>query len=232
MTVSIERAAVDLPSISTSYGQAVRRLYQFATRVSLDDQRRTWRGHRGSQRAQCDFADSRSSRQSRRVLDQAIKVADKFLQRGQVVLLFEAARARLRTKISRPNRDRQKHTAGRADQSRHSIRLGDCGGAVQDHDRGLIIGEGSFGKGLVQTIFPLSGGAGLTLTTARYYTPSGRLIQRDYSNGSVYDYLFRRNAQGETLIRRLTSKRGRPISAARSLVEAGSNRISRLRRPS
>jgi carboxyl-terminal processing protease len=84
----------------------------------------------------------------------------------------------------------------------------------------------------VQTIFPLSGGAGLTLTTARYYTPSGRLIQRDYSNGSVYDYLFRRNAQGETLIRRLTSKRGRPISAARSLVEAGSNRISRLRRPS
>jgi carboxyl-terminal processing protease len=60
----------------------------------------------------------------------------------------------------------------------------------------LIIGEPSFGKGLVQTIIPLFGGAGLTLTTARYYTPSGRLIQRDYSNGSSYEYHFRRNANG------------------------------------
>ncbi|MBK7601301.1 MAG: hypothetical protein IPJ07_23345 [Acidobacteria bacterium] len=58
-------------------------------------------------------------------------------------------------------------------------------GAIQDHDRGLIVGESSFGKGLVQSIFPLNGGAGLTLTTARYYTPSGRLIQRDYSSGSL-----------------------------------------------
>ena len=65
-------------------------------------------------------------------------------------------------------------------------------GAVQDHDRGLIVGDTSFGKGLVQTIIPLSGGAGLTLTTARYYTPSGRLIQRDYSNSSMYEYYFRR----------------------------------------
>jgi carboxyl-terminal processing protease len=69
-------------------------------------------------------------------------------------------------------------------------------GAIQDHDRGLVIGEPSFGKGLVQTIYPLSGGAGLTLTTARYYTPSGRLIQRDYSNGSSYEYHFRRTANG------------------------------------
>src|SRR5215510_15099852 len=69
-------------------------------------------------------------------------------------------------------------------------------GAIQDHDRGMIVGEPSFGKGLVQTIYPLYGGAGLTLTTARYYTPSGRLIQRDYSNGSSYEYHFRRNANG------------------------------------
>jgi carboxyl-terminal processing protease len=60
----------------------------------------------------------------------------------------------------------------------------------------MIVGEPSFGKGLVQTIYPLSGGAGLTLTTARYYTPSGRLIQRDYSNGSSYEYHFRRSANG------------------------------------
>jgi carboxyl-terminal processing protease len=59
-------------------------------------------------------------------------------------------------------------------------------GAVQDHDRGLIVGTPSWGKGLVQTVYNLSYGTGLALTTAKYYTPSGRLIQRDYS--SYFDY--------------------------------------------
>jgi carboxyl-terminal processing protease len=61
-------------------------------------------------------------------------------------------------------------------------------GALQDHDRAWILGETTFGKGLVQTVFPLSEGTGLALTTAHYYTPSGRLIQRDYSNISFLDY--------------------------------------------
>jgi carboxyl-terminal processing protease len=64
-------------------------------------------------------------------------------------------------------------------------------GALQDHDRALVIGEPSFGKGLVQTVYPLSEHTGLALTTAHYYTPSGRLIQRDYSNVSLYDYYYR-----------------------------------------
>jgi carboxyl-terminal processing protease len=64
-------------------------------------------------------------------------------------------------------------------------------GAVQDHARGLVVGETSFGKGLVQKVFQLPYGAGLTLTTAKYYTPYGRLIQRDYSGGSIYDYYVR-----------------------------------------
>src|SRR6204780_4959265 len=63
-------------------------------------------------------------------------------------------------------------------------------GAIQDHDRGLIVGEVSFGKGLVQTQFPMSEDTALLLTTARYYTPSGRLIQRDYKNVSLYDYHY------------------------------------------
>lgn len=62
-------------------------------------------------------------------------------------------------------------------------------GALQDHDRALIVGENSFGKGLVQTQFPLSENTALLLTTARYYTPSGRLIQRDYKSVSLYSYL-------------------------------------------
>jgi carboxyl-terminal processing protease len=66
-------------------------------------------------------------------------------------------------------------------------------GAVQDHARGLIVGETSFGKGLVQKVFRLPYGAGLTLTTAKYYTPYGRLIQRDYTGGSIYDYYARQD---------------------------------------
>ncbi|HKV23047.1 MAG TPA: S41 family peptidase [Candidatus Acidoferrum sp.] len=65
-------------------------------------------------------------------------------------------------------------------------------GAVQDHDRGLIVGETTFGKGLVQTVQPLSENTGLALTTARYYTPSGRLIQRDYKSVSLYAYHYER----------------------------------------
>ncbi|MBN1448325.1 MAG: S41 family peptidase [Bacteroidetes bacterium] len=60
-------------------------------------------------------------------------------------------------------------------------------GAVQDHDRGLIVGETSFGKGLVQRQFELPDGSAFRLTTARYYTPSGRMIQRPY-DGSDEDY--------------------------------------------
>ncbi len=63
-------------------------------------------------------------------------------------------------------------------------------GAIQDHDRGLIAGENTFGKGLVQTVYPLSDQTGLALTTAKYYTPSGRLIQRNYNGVSLYDYYY------------------------------------------
>lgn len=63
-------------------------------------------------------------------------------------------------------------------------------GAIQDHDRGLITGTQSFGKGLVQTQMPLADGTAMLLTTAHYYTPSGRLIQRDYKDISLYDYEF------------------------------------------
>ncbi len=65
-------------------------------------------------------------------------------------------------------------------------------GAIQDHDRGLIVGETSFGKGLVQSVLSLSEGTGLFLTTAKYYTPSGRLIQRDYKTTSLWDYHYNR----------------------------------------
>jgi carboxyl-terminal processing protease len=63
-------------------------------------------------------------------------------------------------------------------------------GALQDHDRALIVGETTFGKGLVQTVYNLSQNTGLALTTYHYYTPSGRLIQRNYNGVSLYDYYY------------------------------------------
>ena len=63
-------------------------------------------------------------------------------------------------------------------------------GALQDHDRALIVGETTFGKGLVQTVYNLSENTGLALTTYHYYTPAGRLIQRNYTGVSLYDYYY------------------------------------------
>jgi carboxyl-terminal processing protease len=68
-------------------------------------------------------------------------------------------------------------------------------GALQDHDRAWILGDNTFGKGLVQTVYPLVENTGLALTTAKYYTPSGRLIQRDYSSVSFFDYYYRNNTE-------------------------------------
>ncbi len=80
-------------------------------------------------------------------------------------------------------------------------------GALQDHDRALIAGTRSFGKGLVQTQLQTDNNTSLWLTTARYYTPSGRLIQRDYSNVSIYDYETDRHPNKEQEVRLTDSGR-------------------------
>ncbi len=69
-------------------------------------------------------------------------------------------------------------------------------GAVQDHDRGVLVGEPSFGKGVVQTIYPVRD-AGLALTTAKYYTPSGRCIQRDFDSFFAYTHPARNGEESE-----------------------------------
>ena len=124
-------------------------------------------------------------------LDQAIRVADRFLQRGQVILSQRGrARNTERTYVAQngsPDTIPLVILINGGSASASEI----VAGAMQDHDRAMIVGETSFGKGLVQSIISLEYGAGLTLTSAKYYTPSGRLIQRDYSNGSLYDYYTR-----------------------------------------
>ena len=126
------------------------------------------------------------------LLNQAIDVASEFLPRGQVIVSVKG-----RTEYSEPIVYKSSGSdpedvplvvmINRGSASASEI----VAGAIQDHGRGLIVGETSFGKGLVQRVFPLPFNTGLTLTTARYYTPYGRSLQRDYSSGSLYDYYTR-----------------------------------------
>lgn len=125
------------------------------------------------------------------LLDQAIHVAQTFLPAGQVIMT-QKGRNGLNDRIypsRRTDPDRVPLVVLINEYSASASEI--VAGAIQDHDRGLIVGQTSFGKGLVQSIIRLDYGAGLTLTSAYYYTPSGRLIQRDYSDGSFYNYIFR-----------------------------------------
>jgi carboxyl-terminal processing protease len=132
------------------------------------------------------------------LLNEGVGVADKFLHKGQLIVSHHGR--------SSPER-RYSATHGNGGRDYPLVVLVNRGtasaaeivaGAIQDHDRGLIMGETTFGKGLVQTVYPLSNDTGLALTTAKYYTPSGRLIQRDYSNVSLYDYYFDRDGINDT----------------------------------
>ncbi|HYK19891.1 MAG TPA: S41 family peptidase [Pyrinomonadaceae bacterium] len=121
-------------------------------------------------------------------LDQAIHVAEVFLRNGQLILTQKGRNGfRDNTYESRNNAPDMTPLVILINENTASASE-IVAGAMQDHDRALIVGQTSFGKGLVQSIIPLEYGAGLTLTSAKYYTPSGRLIQRDYSNGDFYDY--------------------------------------------
>ncbi len=124
------------------------------------------------------------------LLSEGVGVADQFLKKGQVIVSHHG-------RASTEKVYKAAHGNGGKDYplvvlvNRGTASAAEIvAGAIQDHDRGLIAGETTFGKGLVQTVYPLSENTGLALTTAKYYTPSGRLIQRDYSNVSLYDYYY------------------------------------------
>jgi carboxyl-terminal processing protease len=124
------------------------------------------------------------------LLSEGVGVADQFLKKGQVIVSHHG-------RASTEKVYKAAHGNGGKDYplvvlvNRGTASAAEIvAGAIQDHDRGLIAGEATFGKGLVQTVYPLSENTGLALTTAKYYTPSGRLIQRDYSNVSLYDYYY------------------------------------------
>jgi carboxyl-terminal processing protease len=124
------------------------------------------------------------------LLSEGVGVADQFLKKGQVIVSHHGrASAEKVYRATRGNGGKDYPIVvlvNRGTASAAEI----VAGAIQDHDRGLIAGETTFGKGLVQTVYPLSENTGLALTTAKYYTPSGRLIQRNYDGVSLYDYYY------------------------------------------
>ncbi len=144
------------------------------------------------------------------LLNEAVAVADMFLDKNQLIVSHRG----------RASQERRYHAVrgnqgvdvplvmlmGPSSASASEI----VAGAIQDHDRGLIVGEDSFGKGLVQTVIQLGENTGLALTTARYYTPSGRLIQRDYKAVSLYDYHYNRKKTQDTTDVKLTDS-GRQV---------------------
>ena len=197
-TVNIIRDAVSLPSISQAYmlrpgvgyvamtggfnlttddefGDALKQLHSRGMNMLVLD----LRGNRGG------------------LLIQAVRVANRFLQRGQMIV----------TQKGRIKDSTQPYAA--VNENPDSVPVvvlvnGDTAsaaeivaGALQDHDRALIVGETTFGKGLVQFPFQLDYDSALLLTIAKYYTPSGRLIQRDYSGGGTYDYYFPGGVAGD-----------------------------------
>jgi carboxyl-terminal processing protease len=127
-------------------------------------------------------------------LGQAIRVSNRFLPRGDMIVY---TRGRV------PNSDQDYRATRRSDYldipmvtlvNRNSASASEIvSGALQDHDRALIVGETTFGKALVQSVYRVSGGAGAAITTARYYTPSGRLIQRPWDENfdEYLTYAFR-----------------------------------------
>ncbi len=127
------------------------------------------------------------------LLNEAVNMSDKFLQKGQIVV----------SQRGRAFPDQVYRVSHGEEGTKYPIVVlvnrntawaGEIvSGALQDHDRALIVGETTFGKGLVQTVFQITENTGLALTTYHYYTPSGRLIQRNYDHVSLYDYYYVRN---------------------------------------
>jgi len=189
----------DIPTVSIDYAWMIRpgvgyiRIKSFTqtTEAELDEKIRMLRAQ-GMEKLLLDLRWNPGG-----LLEQAWRVSDKFLKKNSLIVY---TKGRLRRES-----DREYHSMGRSERldmplvvlvNKGSASASEIvAGAIQDHDRGLIVGDTTWGKGLVQTVYPLAMGHGLALTTAKYYTPSGRLIQRDYD--SFEDYVMGNNIAPE-----------------------------------
>lgn len=198
LSFTIVRDSVPLPSISNTFmirpnvGYiGLTRGFQHTTGEELADAIKNLKAQ-GMRQLVLDLRNNPGG-----LLDQAIDVASEFLPRGQVVVSVRGREYEqpilYRSKGTDPEEFPLVVLINRNSASASEI----VAGAIQDQGRGLVVGETSFGKALVQRVYQLPLGAGLTLTTAKYYTPYGRSIQRSYASGSLYDYYTRHDASDE-----------------------------------
>jgi carboxyl-terminal processing protease len=198
LTVKITRDGIYRPSIPSYYlikpniGYiGLTRSFQSTTSEELERAMEFLR-EKGADRFILDLRNNNGG-----YLDQAIRVCDQFLKRGQSIVTVRGRSGRNNNQNSVAENGTNENFPLIVMIDRFSASASEIvAGAIQDHDRGLIVGEQSFGKGLVQGIFPMPSSGALILTIAHYYTPSGRLIQRDYSNGSLFEYYYRRSPNG------------------------------------
>lgn len=191
-TVNITRDAVNLPSVPHAYMVRpgvgyVAMTGGFNTTTADEFQAALQDLHsRGMKMLVLDLRGNRGG-----LLIQAVRVANTFLQQGQMIV---TQKGRIRGSVQpfeavNDSPDTIPLVVLVNGESASAAEI--VAGALQDHDRALIVGEKTFGKGLVQLPIQLEYDSGLLLTIAKFYTPSGRLIQRDYSNGGFYDYSTR-----------------------------------------
>lgn len=187
--VEITRDAVPQPSVPDAYllrpgvGYVdMTRGFNYSTTDELRDALETLHS-RGATSLVLDLRNNTGG-----FLDQAIRVAEVFLPFGQRILTQKGRNGLRDQTMESKNKSADPIPLVILINENTASASEIVAGAMQDHDRALIVGETSFGKGLVQSIIPLESGGALTLTSAKYYTPAGRLIQRDYSGGGFYDY--------------------------------------------
>jgi carboxyl-terminal processing protease len=129
------------------------------------------------------------------LLNEGVAVAGHFLRKGEVVVSHRGRASAEKPYLARGSALGENYPMVVLVNAYSASAAEIVAGALQDHDRALIVGETTFGKGLVQTVYPLQENTGLALTTAHYYTPSNRLIQRDYTNISFLDYYYGKHAE-------------------------------------
>lgn len=130
------------------------------------------------------------------LLDQAVAVSDFFLKKGEKIVYTRGRNRSAEQTLVAPGKNTRARIPVVVLINKGSASASEIvAGAIQDHDRGLIVGQTSWGKGLVQSVYTLTDGAGLALTSAKYYTPAGRCIQRDYRE--VLEYLAPSEEDGE-----------------------------------
>ncbi len=121
------------------------------------------------------------------LLDQAVAISDFFVKKGDTVVVTRGRKGTSEQVLSAPGKNMRPRIPVVVLINKGSASASEIvAGALQDHDRGLVVGQTSWGKGLVQSVYNLTDGAGLAVTSAKYYTPAGRCIQRDYKEVIEY----------------------------------------------